>query len=63
MFRRPVGQMILEPIAAGLTVALINKFVINNNWLWEQWGCQAESEDHEDCASSTTSAISEPSHH
>ena len=55
--------MILEPIAAGLAVALINKFVINNNWLWEQWGCQAESEDHEDCASSTTSAISEPSHH
>ena len=55
--------MILEPIAAGLPVALINKFVINNNWLWEEWGCQAETEDREDCASSTTSATSDVHHH
>ena len=55
--------MILEPIAAGLVVALINKMVINNKWLWEQWGCQAEAEDHEDCASSTTSATSDVHHH
>ena len=58
--------MILEQIAAGLTVALINKFVINSNWLWERLGCQAETEDREDCASSTTSvtsATSDAVHH
>ena len=55
-------MMVLEPIAAGLVVALVNKFVINNAWLWQQWGCQ-ESEDHEDCTSSTSSAASDAVHH
>ena len=40
---------ILEPIGAGLTVALINKFIINNNWLWENiLGCHAKSTGHVD---------------
>ena len=55
--------MILEPIAVGLVVAIVNKFVINNAWLWEQWGCQVEAEDHEECASYTTSASSDAVHH
>jgi len=55
-------MMILEPIAAGLVVAIINKLVINNASLW-QWGCQAEAEDHEDCASYTTSASSDAVQH
>ena len=55
--------MILEAIAVGLVVSLVNKFVINNNLLWERLGCQAEAEDHEDCASSTTSATSDAVHH
>ena len=54
--------MILEPIVAGLAVAHINKFVINNASLW-QWGCQAEAEDHEDCASYTTSSSSDAVQH
>jgi hypothetical protein len=55
--------MILEPIAAGLAVALINKFVINNAWLWDQWNCRGELEDHEDCPSSTITATSDGVHH
>jgi len=53
--------MILEPVAAGLFVALVNKFVINNAWLWEQWGCQEDRE--EDGASSTSTATSDAAHH
>ena len=55
--------MILEPIAAGLVVALFNKFVLNNPLLCQ--GCQAQAEDPEDCASYTTSASSDtvPPHH
>ncbi len=52
---------VLEPIGAGITVALINKFVINNNWLWQLClGCTATNayDDHEDDVSSTsTSAV------
>ena len=53
---------ILEPIGAGLTVALINKFFINNDWLW-RWcaGCRENHcqncEDISDDNSSSTSAI------
>ena len=54
--------MILELIAAGLVVAILNKLVINNAWLWH-WGCQAEAEDHEDCASYTASASSDAVQH
>ena len=51
---------IIEPIGAGITVALINKFVINNNWLWQLClGCSAQNtthiNDHEDNCSSSTS--------
>ena len=55
--------MILEPIAAGLVVALVNTFVINSNWLWERLGCQGEAEDREDCASYTTSSSSDAVQH
>ena len=59
--------MILEPIAAGLVVSIVNRLVINNNWLWEKLLCQAETvEAYEDCASSTTSvtsATSDAVHH
>lgn len=52
---------ILEPIGAGITVALINKFIINNNWLWRIClGCQAEDvnkhDEHEECSSSTSTS-------
>ena len=46
---------ILEPIGAGLTVALINRFIINNNWLWETiLGCHAQSTGHVDDESSSS---------
>ena len=60
-------KMLLEPIAAGVVVSILNRLIINNNWLWEKLLCQAETtEDHEDCASSTTSvtsATSDAVHH
>ena len=55
--------MILEPVAAGLFVALVNKFVIINAWLWEQWGCQESEDREEDGASSTSTATSDAVHH
>jgi len=47
---------VLEPIGAGITVALINKFIINNNWLWQLcMGCRADKADeHEQCTSSSS---------
>ena len=58
---------VLEPIGAGITVAMINKYVINNNsWFWkllsECWlGCPAlahheevEEEEEEECVPSTS---------
>ena len=51
---------VFEPIGAGVTVALINKFIINNNWLWQLClGCRAEQgkkhvDEHEDTISSTS---------
>ena len=58
---------VLEPIGAGITVAMINKFVINNSWVWKLlsgcWlgGCPALAQHHEEveveeeeCVSSTS---------
>ena len=54
---------VLEPIGAGITVALINKFITNNNCLWQQClNCRAtpvEPTDHEDCQSSTSSTATD----
>ena len=52
---------IIEPIEAGLIVALINKLIINNHRLWEFWRGvpkpeqKQEHEDTKDASSSTTS--------
>ena len=49
---------IFEPVGAGLLVALINKFVINNPSVWVHiCGCGHPHHDdsHEDASSSTTS--------
>jgi hypothetical protein len=49
---------IIEPIGAGLAVALINKFIINNPNLWVTiCGCGKphHEESHEDSSSNTTS--------
>ena len=49
---------ILEPIGAGLIVALINKYIINNNKICEAI-CEAKTEEpeivEEDSSSNTTS--------
>ena len=50
---------ILEPIEAGLIVALVNKYIINNDKLWE-YLCGATrveeaKQDQEDASSTTTS--------
>jgi hypothetical protein len=49
---------VFEPIGAGIAVALINKFIINNPNLWVSvCRCQEphHEEAHEDASSSTTS--------
>ena len=51
---------ILEPILAGLTVSLINKYIVNNSalWLW----CSPPDIDiynHEDDLSSSNTTVSE----
>ena len=49
---------IIEPVGAGLVVALLNKFIINNPNLWMSiCGCghPQHDESHEDASSSTTS--------
>jgi hypothetical protein len=48
---------VMEPIAAGLIVAVINKWLINNNSVWEFLCSTTTREDviHEDASSSTTS--------
>ncbi len=46
---------ILEPILAGITVSLINKFILNNNIIWNWCSPQALVVDqHDDLASSST---------
>ena len=54
---------ILEAVGAGTAVALINRFIISNIWLWSLClGCTAQttshySEEHECTSSSSTSTI------
>ena len=52
---------IIEPVGAGLLVALINKLVINNPRLWEFW-CGApkpkQKQEHEDAKGSSSSTTS-----
>ena len=55
---------VFEPIGAGVTVALINKFIINNNWLWSTClGCKAtptkKYDDREDTVSSASTTTVE----
>lgn len=47
---------VLEPIGAGIAVALINKFIINNNYLWHLCtGCRdTKHDEHEECTSSSS---------
>ena len=45
---------ILEPIGAGLAVALINKFIINNSWLWQQCTTPRNEDDDDECTSSSS---------
>jgi len=47
---------VLEPIGAGIAVALINKFIINNNYFWQFCtGCRDTKVDkHEECTASSS---------
>jgi len=48
---------VLEPIGAGLVVALINKFIINNSSLWQlcmSGRVEKQREDADDHVSSTS---------
>ena len=47
---------VLEPIGAGIAVALINKFIINNRYLWSLCSGSRpnKQDDHEDTISSTS---------
>ena len=53
---------ILEPIEAGLTVALDSKYIINNRKLWE-YACGTqevpEAQQPQEDASSTTTSIND----
>ena len=56
---------VIEPITAGLVVALINKFIINNPSVWVSvCGCGKPHHDdsHEDASSSTTSINDDVAH-
>jgi hypothetical protein len=65
---------ILEPILAGLTVSLINKYIVNNNCLWLWLSCSSlrdlpglcpcspppiEIDGHEDDLSSSNTTVSD----
>ena len=52
---------IIEPIGAGIAVALINKFIINNPSLWEfAFGCgKTLHDDARDDDSSTTTSVND----
>ncbi len=56
---------VIEPIGAGLAVALINKFIINNPSLWETiWGCgKPHHDDSNDDASSNTTSVNDAEIH
>jgi hypothetical protein len=52
---------ILEAVGAGTAVALINRFIISNNWLWGLFlGCTAhpttQYNDDQDCTSSSSTS-------
>ena len=53
---------ILEPILAGITVSLINKFILNNNIIWN-WCSPLDIviDQHEDTISSSNTTISDMS--
>jgi len=53
---------IIEPIAAGLLVAIINKYIINNNWLFDQCMTTTHDTRHEDDTSTTTSINTDVEH-
>ena len=50
---------LLEPIEAGLIIALINKYIINNHKLWDYMcgttAVEEANQPHEDASSTTTS--------
>ena len=49
---------VIEPVGAGLIVALINKFIINNKDLWlflHPRGVEKEEHEHDSTSSNTTS--------
>jgi hypothetical protein len=52
---------LFEPIGAGLIVALINRFIINNKDLWDL--CKKEEEEKEDsdheCTNSSTTSVND----
>lgn len=52
---------IMEPIAAGIFVSLINKYIIQNNFFIGYCKCpneeEVESDDHHDNASSSNTSI------
>ena len=55
---------VFEPIGAGIVVALFNKFVINNHWLWQQCAsgggdrdAETRNGDDECTSSSSTTTI------
>ena len=52
---------IIEPIEAGLIVALVSKLIINNTRLWEFWRGAPKPEhkqEHEDTKDASSSATS-----
>ena len=54
---------ILEPVGAGVLVAIINKFIINNHSLWARLSClqpsHLDEHDDEDNVSSTSTTTVE----
>ncbi len=50
---------VLEPIGAGIAVALINKFIINNNYMWTfcSGSRPDKNDEHEDDISSTNTSV------
>jgi len=53
---------IIEPIAAGLLVTIINKYIINNNSLFDQCMTITHDTRHEDDSSTTTSINTDVEH-
>lgn len=53
---------IMEPIAAGIIVALFNKFVINHHWSFSACSEATHETTHEDDSSTTTTINSDVGH-